>query len=343
MLDTVFRHYCRNPRCRSKLAAPVENPRRAFCATQCFASFYRSRCMVCERNLPPGAANRRVCARASCRAEIRRFPLLYALAGPTTAPSTKTVEGPQKTSIESRANLPDRMWGPSLSERSLHFASLPLDPDSAARVARANDPARIRRETAWNRAEQPKPIFTRNTPPLNLIGGYKFPDAPVISRATDKIGAFAGVSGRTVEKIAGVVEAAEAEPERFGGLLADMDRTGRVNGVYRRLNVIKQAAEIRKEPPPLPGNGQYRVIVADPPWPYEIRDEDPSHRAVYPYPTMTIAQICATKVTAAVIASIALQHGVPLETIRRALLRDPRGQPSSPLGAALDLIAEAAP
>src|SRR4051794_13303113 len=48
------------------------------------------------------------------------------------------------------------------------------------------------------------------------------------SRATDKIGAFAGVSGRTVEKIAKVVAAAEAEPERFGRLVADMDRTGRV-------------------------------------------------------------------------------------------------------------------
>ena len=41
----------------------------------------------------------------------------------------------------------------------------------------------------------------------------------------------------------------------------------------------------------------------------------------------------------AVVASIALQNGVPVETIRNALLRDARGIPSSPLGAALDLIA----
>jgi hypothetical protein len=40
----------------------------------------------------------------------------------------------------------------------------------------------------------------------------------------------------------------------------------------------------------------------------------------------------------AVVASLALQHGVPLETIRRALLRDARGVASSPLGAALDLL-----
>src|SRR5262245_3510353 len=41
----------------------------------------------------------------------------------------------------------------------------------------------------------------------------------------------------------------------------------------------------------------------------------------------------------AVVCSLALQHGVPLSTIRKALLRDPRGTASSPLGVALDLIA----
>jgi hypothetical protein len=42
----------------------------------------------------------------------------------------------------------------------------------------------------------------------------------------------------------------------------------------------------------------------------------------------------------AVVCSIALQHGVPLDTIRRALLRDARGNASSPLGVALDLLAQ---
>jgi len=114
-------------------------------------------------------------------------------------------------------------------------------------------------------------------------------------KARDRIGAFAGVSGRIVEKIAKVVEAAEAEPERFGKLLADMDRTGQVNGVFKRLRVSQQAALIRAEPPPLPG-GRYRVIAADPPWPYEKRAEDPSHRATYDYPSMSIAAICALPV-----------------------------------------------
>jgi ribonucleoside-diphosphate reductase alpha chain len=41
----------------------------------------------------------------------------------------------------------------------------------------------------------------------------------------------------------------------------------------------------------------------------------------------------------AVVCSLALQHGVPLETIRRALMRDSRGDASGPLGVALDLVA----
>jgi hypothetical protein len=42
----------------------------------------------------------------------------------------------------------------------------------------------------------------------------------------------------------------------------------------------------------------------------------------------------------AVVASLALQHGVQAETIRHALLRDGNDVASSPLGVALDLIAE---
>ena len=40
----------------------------------------------------------------------------------------------------------------------------------------------------------------------------------------------------------------------------------------------------------------------------------------------------------AVVCSIALQHGVPVDVIRKALLRDGRGIASSPLGCALDAL-----
>jgi len=45
----------------------------------------------------------------------------------------------------------------------------------------------------------------------------------------------------------------------------------------------------------------------------------------------------------AVAASLALQFGCPLETLQRALLRDSRDRPNTPLGAAIDFITRTQP
>jgi hypothetical protein len=41
----------------------------------------------------------------------------------------------------------------------------------------------------------------------------------------------------------------------------------------------------------------------------------------------------------AILASLALQFGAPLDVLRKALLRDSQGRPSTPIGCALDLLA----
>jgi ribonucleoside-diphosphate reductase alpha chain len=46
---------------------------------------------------------------------------------------------------------------------------------------------------------------------------------------------------------------------------------------------------------------------------------------------------------AAIVASLALQHGVLCDVIRRALTRNRDGTASGPLGAALDLLGSASP
>jgi hypothetical protein len=51
------------------------------------------------------------------------------------------------------------------------------------------------------------------------------------------------------------------------------------------------------------------------------------------------SDIDAAAKDSAVVASIALQHGVPVDVIRKAQLRGGQGKSSSPLGAALDTIA----
>jgi hypothetical protein len=40
----------------------------------------------------------------------------------------------------------------------------------------------------------------------------------------------------------------------------------------------------------------------------------------------------------AVLLSLALQHGVPIETISHAITRDADGKPSGPIGALVDLM-----
>ena len=50
------------------------------------------------------------------------------------------------------------------------------------------------------------------------------------------------------------------------------------------------------------------------------------------------ADACAKD--SAILASIALQYGAPLDVLRKALLRDSQGRPSTPIGCTLDLLAD---
>ena len=63
-----LRHYCRYPRCRSKLPKPVANEREAFCARGCHSAFYRKRCLVCEQPMEqPKRGLRIICKKAKCK------------------------------------------------------------------------------------------------------------------------------------------------------------------------------------------------------------------------------------------------------------------------------------
>jgi hypothetical protein len=72
--STRERHYCRNPRCRSKLPAPVANLRDAFCTKGCHKSFYLHRCLVCEGPLERKAEHQIVCGKRKCRNALRAGP-----------------------------------------------------------------------------------------------------------------------------------------------------------------------------------------------------------------------------------------------------------------------------
>ena len=102
-------------------------------------------------------------------------------------------------------------------------------------------------------------------------------------------------AARVADMAADIASAAASDPHRHGRLLDAIRRTGQVGGAHRNLMVSRRAAEIAAEPPPLP-DGRFRVIVADPPWKYDARAEDPSHRAANPYPQMSLEDICTLPV-----------------------------------------------
>jgi hypothetical protein len=156
-MTAPLRHHCRNPRCRMKLAEPADNERRAFCTPACHTSFYRRRCVVCEKELHPGPANRKLCKNATCQREYRRFPHVYQLGNVQQPLETPIKSGPETRLVTGQA-----------SATALRLASPPLDQATATRVARGN--------AKWKK--DPKALFQRHTPPLNLIGGHRFADVP---------------------------------------------------------------------------------------------------------------------------------------------------------------------
>lgn len=104
----------------------------------------------------------------------------------------------------------------------------------------------------------------------------------------DKIARYLGVGKTTIDRAEAVVEAAEEDPEEYGYLVEQMDRSGKVAGAFRRLEVLRQAKELDAAAPELP-DGPFQVIVADPPWRYESGSS-------VPYPTMDIEDIKAMPV-----------------------------------------------
>jgi N6-adenosine-specific RNA methylase IME4 len=109
----------------------------------------------------------------------------------------------------------------------------------------------------------------------------------------DKVAVQLGVSGRTYEKARAVVEAAHTEPERFGALVEQMDRTGKVTGAFRQLLKARDEQRILSLTPIA---GKFSTLVIDAPWDYDWLSL--AGRAMPGYATMTHEQLLALDVQA---------------------------------------------
>src|SRR6516164_3436693 len=155
----TLRHYCRNPRCRSKLPSPASDPRKAFCTRGCHSSFYLKRCLVCENDKPArSTVRRKLCRRPKCEVRYRKNSAHYSFLGADTTSAANASRNPIKSGIKS-ADSDDRPWyivaGPKIIAAVYHCAAQPLDADTANRICAANNWDRIRREIAWCRARPP--------------------------------------------------------------------------------------------------------------------------------------------------------------------------------------------
>lgn len=72
-------------------------------------------------------------------------------------------------------------------------------------------------------------------------------------------------------------------------------RAGSIRAWAKQEQKALVAEKINAEPAPMP-TGPFRVIVSDPPWNYEKRAGDATHRSDLPYPSMTTDAICALPV-----------------------------------------------
>ena len=122
-----------------------------------------------------------------------------------------------------------------------------LAPTEAVAIGRALE----EREQEKARKRQLIHLKQGNEAPVREI----FPNGEA-GRTRDAVGKMIGMSGRTYEKARAVVEAAEREPEQFGDLAEEMDRTGKVHRTFRKLKE-KQREKTHPMAPPV----QYPLLI----------------------------------------------------------------------------------
>ena len=174
--------FCRNRKCRSKLKSSVSNPREAFCARGCHTSFYLRRCLVCEGPLQRRNKTQRVCRKSRCR-NAWRARAGFGRYSPSTGVSlaSKTLDF-----IDSKRPLkPDRAWrqiaGPKLSPSQLY---------SAWSALRKPWPNLTRKIAPTGRKHNAKALIQPHHAPVNILGGYEFPNAPDVKLREEKTSPF---------------------------------------------------------------------------------------------------------------------------------------------------------
>lgn len=142
-------------------------------------------------------------------------------------------------------SLPDV---PLQAEHDENMVRLDFSPTEKVAIAKALET----QEKTAARKRQKATLKQGNSRPENFS---QRDDQDVAGRASDHVAAAVNWSRPTLEKAVEVVEAAKEDPERYGDLPDQMDRTGKVNGAHSEMR--KRKGETKKAP-------------AKDPWPHKV-------------------------------------------------------------------------
>jgi ParB-like chromosome segregation protein Spo0J len=124
----------------------------------------------------------------------------------------------------------------------------------------------VKLETIEAPKAQDRREATQGRPPKT--GGNLPPVTDAQPKTRDVVGAAVGMSGKTYQKAKAVVEAAQEDPEKFGKLAENMDKSGKVDRAYKAVRQMQkaeqraeQAAQIAVDPALI--FGDFRISGAD--------------------------------------------------------------------------------
>lgn len=120
-----------------------------------------------------------------------------------------------------------------VAERDENTCRKEFAPSEAVTIGKAIEELEKPKAKERQKATQAKGKDKHGKP---VIGGGNFPPPKEDNGKTrDKVAEVVGMSGRTYEKAKRVVEAAEKEPEKHVETVKEMDRTGKVDGAYKKV------------------------------------------------------------------------------------------------------------
>jgi N6-adenosine-specific RNA methylase IME4 len=129
---------------------------------------------------------------------------------------------------------------------------------------------------------------------FDTAGGLQFGTRPARADTNERV-RLARLSGTSTTTAGRVLSLAHKHPEKFAAVARGEISAEKALGEVKLEAKRKLAEEIRSSPVVTP-DGRYQVIVSDPPWKYDARAEDTTHRGKNQYPDMDVEEICALPV-----------------------------------------------